>query len=99
MGYLPDIDEKGQLILTKEERKVISMNTIDPEKKKKLAEYFAKKKAKADVEELKKVDGELAKLNNEGRKEVTEDFEDSPHADREPIKNEDDEEDTTEEEE
>lgn len=87
MSLLPDIDENGQLILSKEEKKVIT----NPEKKAKLKERLEMMKAKKLEESFVKADESMADLNNMGHKEITPDFEDSPFADRVPLENEEDE--------
>lgn len=97
MGYLPDlIDGKIDMSqLDAAEKKLVkkgfSYSTISPEKKRKLREEIERIKARKLENELKNADRHMAEINNDGRKEVSEDFSDSPFADREPIKEEDDE--------
>lgn len=87
MGLLPEIVD-GQLVETAEDKqfKRFTDSHEYKEKRRKLAEHFDKLKAK---HALKEVDKNLGELNNEGHTLVTEDFSDSPHADSEPIEEED----------
>lgn len=86
MGLLPDIVD-GELVMTKEERKMYGNALISPERKRKFAELMNATKARHVAKEVERA----AELNNLGHKEVTEDFEDSPHADREPLTDEEEE--------
>lgn len=91
MGLLPDI-VNGQLIETAEDKqfKRFTDSHDYKEKRRKLAESMAKIKAKHAVKEVKEGDKNLGELNNEGHNLITEDFSDSPHADREEEKEESD---------
>lgn len=84
MGLLPDIID-GQLDLSAEEKKEMKKyhNRLIPiEKRKKLAEQIGRLKARHAVKDAENADKNLGELNNEGHAEITEDFSDSPHADR-----------------
>ncbi len=88
MSLLPDIDEEGQLILDKDEKKFLSDKTPYPVKKARLKEMIERIKAKkveeGIIEESLALDNSQD-LNNMGHKEITPDFSDSPFADRAPI--------------
>lgn len=86
MNLLPEI-ENGELMMSKEQRKFLGLtgNIIPEARRSLLKENLEKIKAKKLEEELKNADAVMAELNNDGRKEVTADFEDSPFADRQPI--------------
>lgn len=90
MGLLPDIVD-GKIIESAEDKyfKKFSNNLISKDKKKKLHEALGQIKKKRFKDKAKKmeesVDESLSELNNMGHNEVTEDFEDSPFADREEL--------------
>jgi hypothetical protein len=91
MDLLPEIKD-GKLVLNKEEKQVIRRAPVMTERKRMLKEAFARirnEKYKRGL--IEKVDSDLSELNNMGHNEVTEDFEDSPFADREPLEKEEDE--------
>lgn len=88
MDLLPEIVD-GQLVLNKEEKEVIRRAPVMTEKKRMLKEAFARIRAeKYKKKQIEGVDNDLSELNNMGHNEVTEDFEDSPFADREPLEDE-----------
>lgn len=86
MSLLPEIVD-GELVLSKEEKRLTGYtnNQISPERRRLLEENLNKIKAKHLEDDLKKADEVMAEMNNDGRKEVSEDFSDSPHADRVPV--------------
>jgi len=87
MNLLPDIDENGQLILEKEDRKLLTVVPTMRERRSTLKQRIEEIKARKVDEEIKRSE----ELNNDGHKEVTPDFEDSPHADRVPLVEENEE--------
>ncbi len=91
MSLLPEIID-GKLILSQEETKIITNRTVSPELKAKLKERLERIKAKKLEQDLKKADEVAGEFNNLGHAEVTEDFSDSPHADREEEESEEHEE-------
>jgi len=89
MDYLPEIVD-GKIVLNKEEKQVIRRAPAMTERKRMLKESLARiRTEKYKRDQLKKVDSDMSELNNMGHNEVTEDFEDSPFADREEIIEED----------
>ncbi len=60
MSLLPDINEKGQLILSKEDKKIITFGTIPNEKKKILKERMTQFKIEKDLEKLNNIDRPVA---------------------------------------
>lgn len=93
MDLLPEIID-GKLVLNKEEKKVVRRDQVMVERRKLLKASLARiRTEKYKREQLEKVDRDIAELNNMGHNEVTEDFKDSPFADREPLEKEEDDQD------
>ncbi len=80
MSLLPEIVD-GELVLNKEEKLLTGYQVpvISPARRKLFEENLNKLKARKLEQELKEADALAAEMNNDGRKEVAEDFSDSPH--------------------
>ncbi len=89
MNLLPEI-ENGILIMSREEQKLVGVNSnIIPEARRSLLkENLEKIKAKKLEDELRNADAVAAEMNNDGRPEISADFSDSPFADRQPLASE-----------
>lgn len=84
MDLLPEIID-GKIIESAEDKhfKKFSNKLISADRKKKLHEALSEIKARRYKRKGEEVDNDLSELNNLGHNEVTEDFSDSPFADRE----------------
>ena len=88
MSLLPEIGPNGEFVYSKDDlllKQRYDKNFIAPERKAKFKEELERIKAKHLEKDLQEVDEKMGDLNNMGHKKVTPDFEDSPHADRQPI--------------